>query len=260
MPSTTPLRSRPFPLETDSPDVASDIHNLALNLDTAPIVGQGTLASRPAAAVPGNRWFVSGDSTAANNNKEWLDTGSVWVPATPGVMPVGAMMQWAGSGDPEDFDSTVRWLVCDGRAISRTTYAALFTALATTYGSGNGSTTFNIPDLRGRVPVGADPTGAHLPVNEPALASSGGEEQHTLTSAQMPSHAHTFDGAAGTVPASTSGFVWGADVVAGGSVSAAYTTGAWLNGGITATDSAGSGGAHNNLQPYLAVNHIIRVI
>ena len=256
----TPIRGRQYPDENASPDVASDLGILANALDTAPVVTQGVLAARPAAAAAGNRYMVEGDSTQANNGHEWYDTGSVWVPATPGVMPIGAMMQWAGSGDPEDFDSTVRWLVCNGRAISRTTYAALFAALATAYGTGDGSTTFNIPDLRGRVPVGADPTGVHLPVNEPALGGSGGEEQHALVTAEGASHDHTLAGGE-PVPYLVGGSwsLGGEYATASGSLFPAGSTGGSL-GSSTVTSTTASATPHNNLQPYLAVNHIIRVI
>jgi hypothetical protein len=79
MPSSTPLRQRPYPLESDTPDVASDIHNLALNLDTSPVVGQGVLSARPASGVAGNRYYVTGDPTPINNGIEWYDTGAGWV-------------------------------------------------------------------------------------------------------------------------------------------------------------------------------------
>src|SRR3954447_6125965 len=79
------------------------------------------------------------------------------------------------------------WLVCDGSAVSRSTFATLFGAIGTAYGAGDGSTTFNLPDLRGRVPVGAG-TGAGLTAR--TLGAAGGEENHTLSAAEMPSHNH----------------------------------------------------------------------
>ncbi|HEX5676413.1 MAG TPA: phage tail protein, partial [Alcanivorax sp.] len=92
------------------------------------------------------------------------------------------------------------WLFCDGRAVSRTTYAALFTAIGTKYGAGDGSTTFNLPDLRGRVPAGRDNMGgtaanrlttAGSGVDGVALGAAGGSETHVLTGLQMPSHSHS---------------------------------------------------------------------
>jgi microcystin-dependent protein len=79
------------------------------------------------------------------------------------------------------------WLLCDGSAISRTTYAALFNAIGTTYGAGDGSTTFGIPDYRGRTIVGA---GAGTGLTSRALGTNGGEETHLLANGEMPTHSH----------------------------------------------------------------------
>lgn len=73
-------------------------------------------------------------------------------------------------------------LFCDGSAVSRTTYAALFDVIGTTYGAGDGSTTFNIPDLSGRVVIGVS--------NSHALGTTGGSENVTLTADQLPAHTH----------------------------------------------------------------------
>ena len=82
------------------------------------------------------------------------------------------------------------WLLCDGAAVSRSTYAALFSAIGTAYGVGNGTTTFNIPDFRGRVPVGVDGAAARLTAND-ALGNSGGEEKHVLAFGEsQTSHLH----------------------------------------------------------------------
>lgn len=96
------------------------------------------------------------------------------------LSPSGLVSMFAGSTAPTG------WLMCDGTAVSRSTYAGLFAAIGVTYGAGNGSTTFNLPDLRTRVPVGKNGTGTFA-----TLGSTGGAETHTLTTAQMPSHTHT---------------------------------------------------------------------
>lgn len=76
------------------------------------------------------------------------------------AFPTGAMLPYAGASAPtQTIGGVAAWLLCDGTAVSRTTYADLFALIGTTYGTGNGSTTFNLPDLRGRVPLGAG-TGA----------------------------------------------------------------------------------------------------
>jgi microcystin-dependent protein len=198
--------------------------------------------------------------TWANGNIDASNVSSSFL--TQLAVPIGGITQYAGSTDPTPTSST--WLICDGRAINRTTYSALFGIVSTTYGSGDGSTTFNIPDLRGRVAVGADSGGVHLPVNHPALgATTGGEEQHALSTAELASHSHNFGSNFNTVPAAqNANFNYSSYPISpGGSTVVATangTGGGWI--GLTGTDSTGSGTAHNNLQPYLAVNHIVRVL
>src|SRR3990167_8065526 len=103
-----------------------------------------------------------------------------WV--TSPVMLTGAILQYGAAYPPSG------WLLCDGSAVSRTTYAALFAVIGTTYGAGNGSTTFNVPDLRGRIAVGSG-TGTAYGATAKTLGSTpnsgvGGEETHTLKSVE----------------------------------------------------------------------------
>lgn len=121
------------------------------------------------------------------------------------------------------------WIICNGSAYSRTTYANLFAVIGTTFGSGNGSTTFNVPDLRNRVAVGSGSTYA--------LAATGGEATHTLTVAEMPSHRHSEIG-------------WAA--ISG------YTGSGSGNASVTYTGYEGGSQAHNNMQPFVALNYIIK--
>ena len=72
-----------------------------------------------------------------------------YLPVGGGLMPAGTVVSYSGSSAPSG------WLLCYGQAVSRTTYAGLFSAISTTYGTGDGSTTFNLPDLRGRVVAGS---------------------------------------------------------------------------------------------------------
>ena len=96
--------------------------------------------------------------------------------------PAGVITQYGGSSAPTG------WLLCQGQAISRTNslYTRLFTAISTTYGAGDGTTTFNVPNLQGRIPVGRDSTQTEFD----ALAETGGSKTSTLTTANLPSHQH----------------------------------------------------------------------
>ena len=96
--------------------------------------------------------------------------------------PAGVITQYGGSSAPTG------WLLCQGQAISRTNslYTRLFTAISTTYGAGDGTTTFNVPNLQGRIPVGRDSTQTEFD----ALAETGGSKTSTLITANLPSHQH----------------------------------------------------------------------
>lgn len=148
------------------------------------------------------------------------------------IIPPGLINPFAGSSAPAG------WLLCNGAAVSRTTYADLFGEIGTTFGVGNGTTTFNLPDLVGRVPVGTDSSGTRISANND-LAESDGSEDHTLTTAEMPAHTHIYT-------YHTGGAVMGLEQGTDHGV-APQNTG-----------SAGGGGAHNNLQPYLVLNYIIK--
>lgn len=143
------------------------------------------------------------------------------------------------------------WLLCDGAAVSRTTYADLFAAIGTTYGKGDGSTTFNLPNMKGRVPVGLDAAQAEFD----ALGKTGGSKTHTLSQGEMPSHTHYIDGPLGGQLSGTS-----RDPTMNGADGAGYTP--WFGGGWGAAAArvaaSGSSQPHNNLQPYATVNFIIK--
>ena len=110
------------------------------------------------------------------------------------LIPVGGLMPYAGAASPEG------WLLCDGTATSRTTYANLFALIGTTYGSGDGTTTFNVPDMRSRMPIGA---GSGTGLTSRALASTGGAESVVIASGNLPLHQHTTAHTHGTTIATT---------------------------------------------------------
>lgn len=100
-------------------------------------------------------------------------------------LPTGSVQMFAGGTAPAG------WLLCDGSAVSRTTYARLFAVINTTYGSGDTSTTFNLPDLRGRSPIGA---GAGTGLATRAAGTIYGAESATITTAMLPAHGHGVTG------------------------------------------------------------------
>ena len=151
--------------------------------------------------------------------------------------PVGSISLFAGKTAPTG------WLICDGSAVSRTTYANLFSVIGTTYGTGDGSTTFNIPNLKGKVPVGYDSSDTSFDT----IGETGGEKTHTLTIDEMPSHNHGIGLNSG---GSTSG----------SGLSYLYTPNGYRTYGDSGAEmilKTGRGQAHNNLQPYIVMNYII---
>jgi microcystin-dependent protein len=217
------------------------------------------LSNPGAATLPANSLLLDyvlqtvGESSISPSNIVPAVSASVSLTGAP----VGQISHTAGASDEAGADGVVRWMICNGRAISRTTYLALFKKIGTTFGSGDGSTTFNIPDGRGLTLVGADPTGVHLPVNTPALGATLGEEEHTLTTGQIPLHDHPL---AGYVPYSSA--TWsGFDGGGGGETAAPNSTGFAGGQDVNSTENQSSGGGtHNNVQPSLAVNHLIKVL
>ena len=182
------------------------------------------------------------------NNGELLEGG----------IPTATIVPWTDSSVPTGF------LECDGSAVSRSTYSALFAVVGTTYGAGNGSTTFNVPDLQDNVPIGKSGT--------KALASTGGANtvsnsgnvggstaNATISTAQMPSHSHIQKNSAGQGNPSSGAFL--RQNYAGASQNNTNVS--------THTDGSGSGHSHNMsatfsgsansvLQPYLTVIYIIK--
>jgi microcystin-dependent protein len=153
------------------------------------------------------------------------------------TVPSGVITAFGGSSAPTGY------LLCDGTAVSRTTYSALYAVVGTTYGSGDGSTTFNVPNLKGKVAVGRDSSQSEFD----ALGETSGEKTVTLTEAQMPSHTHSLS------PGQVVGTGW-----TGGSTGNAYSPLGNNPQYNTSISSTGSGEAHNNLQPYLVINYIIK--
>lgn len=149
------------------------------------------------------------------------------------------------------------WLPCDGRILSVNQNQALYALLGTRYG-GDGVNTFNLPDLRGR-------TGAHVDTGTPGylLAASGGVEQVSLTTGQIPAHTHGFAAttATGSIPTPAGNLLATAVMAADPAIPMLYgmpdnaVARVPLNGGVISM--AGSATPHQNMQPYLVLNPCI---
>lgn len=213
--------------------------------ETSSTAGTFTLADAPSTGdIIGVQYqfvsTVSGNADTVDGNHDF------------DLMPVGAGMDFWGTTLPSG-----KWLFAAGQAISRTTYSALFALIGTTYGAGDGSTTFNIPDKRGRVTAALDNMGgtAANRLNTPAaggitattLGATGGEQSHVQTQAELATHTH--------VPArqgyTTSGQNGDAYQFAN-----LHAEGYGPAGGLQA---AGSSAAANITQPTIACNYIIKV-
>lgn len=111
------------------------------------------------------------------------------------ALPLGTIQMYTKSTAPTATTNGGTWLICDGSAVSRTTYSALFSLIGTTYGAGDSSSTFNIPDMRARVPVGYNAAALNSgTVNVRSIrsiaATTGGTEGHVLTEPELAAHSH----------------------------------------------------------------------
>lgn len=237
-----------------------------LNVDglgAKPLRGQSSAGLLPGVLLEGTPYVAF-----YNNTSGEFVLHSYFV--SPGEIPIGSGIDYWGTTVP-----SANFAFAYGQAISRTDYPVCFTRLGTLYGSGDGSTTFNLPDKRGRVSAAYDGMGGSdanrlttATMTTGGLGGDGGTQTVTLDTTQIPSHAHTgttgtesaahaqaYTGPSGTASFAQSGSaveVKGITTLSTGTESANHTHSFTTNG-------AGGGGSHSNVQPTIICNYIIRI-
>ena len=227
----------------------TSITGAALFASTVTVVGAGTFKSNVSVSgnmnIAGNT-SIGGTVTIVGANVQAANAkvcaSAFYGDATnmTGLLPSGVILPYGASASPTGF------LLCNGQAVNRSTYSSLFAIVSSLYGNGDGSSTFNVPDLRGRFVAGWDAGTSVLTsvtanmVLGSSIANTGGAQAVTLTTAQMPAHTHSY-----TIKASGVGGNEGS-----GSL--------WYNTSSSSTGSTGSDGAHSNIPPTMILNYIIK--
>ena len=207
-----------------------------------------TGVTQPTANLPMNGFKHTGCANATNSN-EYATYGQL-----TSAVPTGSILLWPSSSVPTS------WLLCDGSAVSRATYAALFAVIGTLYGAGDGSTTFNLPNLVGRFPLGKTAAGTGS-----TLGGTGGAIDHTHT---VPAHYHnansaganiatTFNGRPDDATSTGSWYPSVEQTTQGVQTATLAITGlvGLVTGGVNG-DAAMTSGAQN--PPFMALNYIIK--
>ena len=276
--SSTGLTAHPNPIVLDSAGRINEVWvaegtNCKFVLQTSTNVLIGTYDSLfPIASLPVSIYNGGTGATTAEGARINLGLGTF-------LVPTGSLIMWPSVTIPTD------WKLCNGDAISRTTFATLYSLIGTTFGAGDGTTTFNLPNYKNRMPYGADVV---------AVGATGGSANaivvsHTHTGTtdnQSVNHAHTYSGTTGSqsndhqhnLPTQYSGSL--GDFVNLAGYNGTSTSSVSLSSGVTAghdhtfsgttannnanhnhaftTGSAGSSGTNANLPPYLGINFIIK--
>jgi microcystin-dependent protein len=201
------------------------------------VTGTGSMALSASPTFTGT---PAAPTAAAGTNTTQIATTAFVIANS---VPTGVINMWGTGTAPTGY------LLCAGAAVSRSTYAALFAVIGTTFGVGDGSTTFNLPNYTNRMPYGT------------TVASTGGSATTTLITANLPSHTHsiTDPGHSHTFPSPLAGSPNSGQIMRADVLQATAYSGTNSNTtGITATDATGSGTAVTTISPYLGINFIIK--
>jgi len=249
----------------------------------------------PTGPSDGQLWFYSEDIVNGGILYVYYNDGNTqqWVPSSPQaspntIIPPGSIMDFAGAAAPAG------WLLCQGQLISRAVYAALFAAIGTLYGAGDGSTTFAVPDLGGRTTAGKEAVATRLTVagsgvDGATIGSAGGNQNlsahthgggslttadhlHGVGSLGTGGHAHTAAGlvgnnlvngqsrAVGTADGTNSGYFQDIQVNAVGNLGISGATGAADRTlSVSGATSSTGAGASANVPPIMVMNKIIKI-
>jgi microcystin-dependent protein len=261
----SPRLKLPGPVLTDPADVPLDITALRDALDPVTVVfSQGLANSMPAAGVTGRYYW------ATDTKVLYYDDGTSWY--QPGSTPAGGLLPTASQLAPQG------WLLCNGAQYSRSTYAVLFNAIGLSWTGTDDGATFNVPDLRGRMPVGA---GQGPGLTNRLVGTRSGSETQGLGVNEMPVHAHGVNDPPhvhGVYDPPHGHTQWGADTLwtyGGGGFQTPTVIGSWggnqhgvagsstgvqIYGAATGVSiqNAGGGAPHNNMPPFAAVNWLIK--
>lgn len=268
---------------------AGDVPSTRSISTTTPLAGGGDLSADRTLSISAATTSAAGSMSSADKTKlDGIATG-----ANNYAHPTGSVQMYAGR------DAPAGWLACDGSAVARSTYADLYAVVGILYGAGDGSTTFNLPDMRGRTAIGV---GQGTWLTNRTLGGMIGAETHQLSVNEMPSHSHTqnahnhtqnahnhtqdahnhtqnahnhemWNGAqyvtgltsssgTGSAPSSAGisfSLVTGSQTATNNAATATNQNTTATNQSTTATNqSSGRGYAHNNVQPSLVLNYIIK--
>lgn len=251
---------------------ATNAGTCTLNVDG---LGAKPLRSAPSVELPAGTIVQGTPYVALYNNSDAAFYLHGFFGNPYGIM-IGGMVDFIGTTAPNS-----AFVLPYGQAISRTTYSTLFAMVSTTYGVGDGSTTFNVPDLRGRVAAGKDDMGgsaasrltsSYFGTSAATLGAVGGGESHTLTLAQLPTgitSANASQSITVTAPkklAASQGDI--SDIAVQNGAFATLPLGnTWTaitsisgNNSISVTSNNTSGNAHRTVQPTIIVNKLLRII